>query len=85
MFNNSQCMVSSFKSPSGHPMPVEEQQFNMVLGGPHVMSKHTIGIVKAHFPFLQSISMLIMEQKICSPNFKVHRMLHHSAQPPHQC
>ena len=41
---NSQCMVSSFKAPRGHPC---------------VTSKCTIGILKAYFPFLQSIPMLI--------------------------
>ena len=45
----------------GVPQCQSKEKSNAVLGYPHVSSKHTIGILKAYFPFL--CSMLITDEK----------------------
>jgi hypothetical protein len=60
---NSPMMVASFKAPKGHALQPDEEKFNTILGKLSVTSEHTIGILKAHFPFLHSILMVIMDHK----------------------
>jgi hypothetical protein len=60
-FVNSQTIVTTFKAPRGHPLTTKQEQFNQLLGKLRVTSEHTIGILKARFPWLRSIPMKITD------------------------
>eukprot|EP00977_Amphora_coffeiformis_P018999 scaffold6842_cov135-Amphora_coffeaeformis.AAC.1 len=60
-FKNSPSVVSAFKAPRGCPLGEDESRFNTVLGKARVTSKHTIGMLKARFPWLRSIPMTITD------------------------
>jgi len=62
-FANSPFMVSSFKKQSGEEIPEEHERFNKLLSKVRMRSKHTIGILKGRFPWLQSIRMKITKKK----------------------
>ena len=62
-FENSPTMVATFKCPKGHTLPPDEEKFNKTLSKLRVTSENTIGILKAHFPFLRSIPMVITDHK----------------------
>jgi hypothetical protein len=60
---NSPSVVSSFKCARGHRLTEEQEQFNTLLGRLRISSEHTIGMLKARFPFLRCIPMVITEKK----------------------
>ena len=62
-FENSPTMVAAFKCPKGHTLPPDEEKFNKILSKLRVTSENTIGILKARFPFLKSIPMVITDHK----------------------
>jgi hypothetical protein len=62
-FENSPTMVAAFKCPKGHALPPDEEQFNTILSKLRATSDNTIGILKARFPFLRSIPMVITDHK----------------------
>jgi hypothetical protein len=44
-------------------MPKDHEEFNTHLGKLRITSEHTIGMLKARFPFLRSIPMVINDHK----------------------
>ena len=60
-FANSESVVTSFKAPRGHALTPEQEAFNTKVGNLRVTSEHTIGMLKARFPFLRSIPMKITD------------------------
>ena len=56
-------MVSCYKKPPGGTLARDKEIFNTTLSKPRVTSEHTIGILKARFPFLRSIRLRIDEEK----------------------
>jgi hypothetical protein len=60
---NSPSVVSSYKCRRGEKLPRDQEEFNTHLGKLRVTSEHTIGMLKARFPFLRSIPMLITDHK----------------------
>ena len=61
-FSNTSSVVSSFRKPAGANLTEEQEKFNTILGSLRVRSEHTIGILKARFPWLQSIPMIITDK-----------------------
>jgi DDE superfamily endonuclease len=61
-FSNTSSVVSSFRKPAGASLTEEQEKFNTILGSLRVRSEHTIGILKARFPWLQSIPMIITDK-----------------------
>ena len=70
-FANSESVVTSFKALRGHALTPEQEAFNTQVGNLRVTSEHTIGMLKACFPFLRSIPM-----KITDDPKSLHRILH---------
>lgn len=62
-FTSSGSVVASFKCPRGHQLTEEHEKTNTHMGRLRVTSEHTIGILKARFPFLKCIPMTITESK----------------------
>lgn len=60
-FENSPSVVASFKAPKGHALDPEHERFNRHLGRLRVLSEHTIGMLKARFPWLRCIPMVITD------------------------
>lgn len=60
-FSNSSIMVSSYKKPLGATLPPDHEAFNNKLAKIRITSEHTIGMLKARFPWLRSIRMQIRE------------------------
>lgn len=60
-FENSPSVVASFKAPKGHALDEERERFNTHLGKLRVLSEHTIGMLKARFPWLRCIPMVITD------------------------
>ena len=58
-FTNCASVVTSFKVPRGHALTPEQEAFNTKVW--NVTSEHTIGMLKACFPFLCSIPMKITD------------------------
>jgi DDE superfamily endonuclease len=59
----SSIVVSSFKKPQGTELSPEHEHFNGYLAKLRITSEHTIGILKARFPFLRSIPMKITDER----------------------
>ena len=57
-FENSSSVVASFKAPRGHSLGWEQERFDTHMGRLRVASEHTIGMLKARFPWLRCIPML---------------------------
>jgi hypothetical protein len=60
---NSPTVVSSYKCRRGEKLPRDQEMFNTHLGKLRVTSEHTIGMLKARFPFLRSIPMVVTKHK----------------------
>ena len=60
-FANSASIVTSFKTLRGHALTPKQEAFNMEVGNLRVTSEHTIGMLKACFPFLHLIPMKITD------------------------
>jgi hypothetical protein len=58
-FSNSPTLVSAYKAPRNHALSRGEETFNTLMARPRITSEHTIGMLKARFPFLRSIPMAI--------------------------
>ena len=54
-------MVSSYKKPNGANLPPLHESFNTKAAKIRITSEHTIGMLKARFPWLRSIRMQITE------------------------
>jgi hypothetical protein len=52
-------LVPAFKTAKGVNMNPNEAAFNLLLSSPRVKSEHCIGILKARFPWLKNIRILI--------------------------
>lgn len=62
-YANTAFMVSAFKAPKNGSIPENESKFNTLLGSARVACEHTIGILKARFPWLRSIPMVVTDDK----------------------
>ena len=62
-FQNSPTVVAAFKTPQGTTLTPCQESFNTEMGRLRVTSEHTIGILKARFPFLRCIPMVITNKK----------------------
>jgi hypothetical protein len=51
-FENSWFMVSAFKKPKRHPIPISHEKFNEKLAKMRIISEHCIGMLKGCFPWL---------------------------------
>jgi DDE superfamily endonuclease len=60
-FTNSCIVVSSYKKPSNGVMDPRQEQFNTKIAKIRITSEHTIGMLKARFPWVRSIRMKITE------------------------
>ena len=56
-------MVPCYKKPSGHEIPKQHECFNTKAAQIRITSEHTIGILKARFPWLRDIRMPITKNK----------------------
>ena len=63
-FENSASVVSCFKAPRGHSLGIEEERFNTHIGRFRVTSEHTIGMLKARFPWMRCMPMVITDKKM---------------------
>jgi DDE superfamily endonuclease len=62
-YDNSNVMVSSYMCPKDMELPHDQEVFNTALARPRMAAEHTIGMLKARFPFLRSIRMPITDNK----------------------
>ena len=62
-FSNGPVMVASYKKPSGSTIPQSQEMFNTLAASIRISSEHTIGMLKARFPWLRSIRMVITDDK----------------------
>jgi hypothetical protein len=62
-FANTAFMVSAFKAPKNGSLPENESKFNTLIGIPRITCEHTIGMLKARFPWLRSIPMILTDNK----------------------
>ena len=60
-FENGSSVVASFKAPRGHTIGQEQERFNTHLARLRITSEHTIGMMKARFPWLRCIPMIITD------------------------
>ena len=60
-FNNSSSVVAKFKAPRGHCLTQEQERFNTHVESLRVTSEHSIGMLKARFPWLRCIPMIITD------------------------
>lgn len=60
-FKNTWFIVAAYRKPAGVSIPREHEIFNDAMKPLHVISEHTIGILKGHFPWLCSIQCCIDE------------------------
>jgi hypothetical protein len=58
-FSNSPTLVSAYKAPHNHTLNRGQEEFNTLMARPRITSEHTIGMLKARFPFPRSIPMVI--------------------------
>ena len=56
-------VVSAFKKPPLQEMPFLQEVFNTRLAKARIRAKHTIGLLKARFPWLRNIRITITEKK----------------------
>jgi hypothetical protein len=56
-------MLHTERKPAGVSIPREHEVFNDAMKPLRVISEHTIGILKGHFPWLQSIRCRINDDK----------------------
>jgi hypothetical protein len=61
-FSNSPTLVSAYKAPANQTLSGGEEGFNTLMARPRITSEHTIGMLKARFPFLRSIPMVITDR-----------------------
>jgi hypothetical protein len=60
-FSNSPTLVLAYKAPANHTLSPGQEKFNTLMARPRITSEHTIGMLKARFPFLCSIPMVITD------------------------
>jgi hypothetical protein len=63
VFSNSPTLVLAYKAPANlHTLNTGQETFNTLMARPRITSEHTIGMLKARFPFLRSIPMVITDK-----------------------
>ena len=79
-FSNSPTLVSAYKAPHNHTLNRGQEEFNTLMARPRITSEHTIGMLKARFPFLRSIPVVITNSaRSVKLILRNHRVLHHPA------
>ena len=56
-------VVPAFKKPIGSVIGIKKEIFNKKLAKTRIISEHTIGMLKARWPFLRSIRFVLTEDK----------------------
>ena len=88
-FQPSNIMVPAFKKQPGCDLSDDHRNFNTMLARIRIRSEHSIGLLKARFPYFRSIRMKITDRKsmkklvslfLCAAS--LHNMLIGTAVPP---